>query len=149
MPGFQAPDGRQTHHHGLLAGASAGAMAVLLAFGLVLLAWHRIAGAVGGAVIVIVWTAAAVVIAGALAFGLYAVLWLRHRVRHPEILSRHAVRAEAASDAPEAIPASQPAGELPAGGSHTHYHFDSAEAVEAALQAMQERQITESNHDSA
>lgn len=149
MPLPRVPDGQQTHHHGLLAGVSAGAMAVLLAFGLALLAWHRIAGAVGDAVIVIVWTAAAVVIAGALVSGVYAVLWLRHRLRHPEVLSRQPVRAEVISDVPAAVPAPQPAAELPAAGTHTHYHFDSAEAVEAALQAVQERQaregITEGN----
>ena len=146
MPLPQVPDGQQTHHHGLLAGISAGAMAVLLAFGLVLLAWHRIAGAVGGAVIVIVWTAAAVVIVAALVFGAFAVLWLRHRLLHPEVLSRQPVRAEVTSETPAAIPSAPPVAELPA--ADIHYHFDSAEAVQAALRAMQERQITESHHDS-
>ena len=139
--------GRHTHHHGILAGASAGAIAVLVAFGLVLLAWHAVSGAVGEAVIVIVWAVTAVVIVVALASGGYALLWLRHRIRHPEVLSRQPVRAEVVTEAPAAIPASPAVAELPA-GSHTHYHFDSAEAVEAALQAMQERQITESHHDS-
>ena len=132
---------QHTHHHGLLAGVSAGAMAVLLVFGLVYLAWHRIAGAVGDAVIVIVWAAVAAVITGALASALYAVLWLRHRIRHPEVLSRQPVRAtaEVPDGTPAAVPAPQPVAELPAAGTHTHYHFDSAEAVEAALQAMREQ----------
>ena len=141
--------GRHTHHHGILAGASAGAVAVLMAFGLVLLAWHAVSGAVGEAVIVIVWAVTAVVIVVALASGGYALLWLRHRIRHPEVLSRQPVRAEVVTEAPAEIPAPQPVAELPAAGTHTHYHFDSAEAVEAALQAMQERQahegITEGN----
>ena len=122
-------------------------MAVLVAFGLVLLAWHRIAGTVGTAGIVIVWTMVAVVIGGAVAAAVHVFLRLRHQVRHPEVLSRQTVRAEVLDQEPAAIPAPQPATELPAGGSHTHYHFDSPGAVEAALQAMQERQITESHHD--
>lgn len=134
--------GRHTHHHGILAGASAGAIAVLMAFGLVLLAWHRVSGAVGEAVIVIVWAVAAVVVAVACLSGVYAVLWLLHRIRHPEVLSRQPVRAEIVSEAPAEIPAPQPVAELPAAGTHTHYHFDSPGAVEAALQAMQERQAT-------
>ena len=134
--------GRHTHHHGILAGASAGAIAVLMAFGLVLLAWHRVSGAVAEAVIVIVWAVAAVVIVVALASGGYALLWLMHRIRHPEVLGRRAVRAEVVSEVPAAVPAPPPAAELPAAGTHTHYHFDSAEAVEAALQALQERQAT-------
>lgn len=103
-----------SHHHSLLAGVSAGAMAVLVAFGLLLLAWHRIAGAVGEAVIVIVWAVAAVVVAGAVTVSVYAVLWLRHRLRHPEVLTgRQAIRAEAVNEAvvPQAIeaPATSPA----------------------------------------
>ncbi len=142
------PPDATTHHHGILAGVSAAAMAVIAAFGLLLLAWHRIAGAVGAAVTVIVWAVAAAVIGAVIAGAVLVFLHLRHRVQHPETLARQAVRAEVLDPLPQQIPA-QPVAELPAGGSHTHYHFDSAEAVEAALQAMQERQITESNHDSA
>ena len=50
------------HHHGLLAGLGAGAMAVLVAVPLLLwMVWHRIAGAVGTAAIVIIgaWLASA------------------------------------------------------------------------------------------
>ena len=136
--------GRHTHHHGILAGASAGAIAVLVAFGLVLLAWHAVSGAVGEAVIVIVWAVTAVVIVVALASGGYALLWLRHRIRHPEVLSRQPVRAEVVTEAPAAIPAPSPvaelpapqaAGELPAAPVQyiTHNHFHGEDAVEAAI----------------
>ena len=133
---------QHTHHHSLLAGASAGAVAVVAVFGLVLLAWHTVSGMVGEAVIVIVWAVSAAVIVAVLAAALYAALWLRHRIRHPEVLGRRAVRAEVVPEAPAAVPAPPPAAELPAAGTHTHYHFDSAEAVEAALKALQERQAT-------
>jgi len=140
MPLFQAPDGQQTHHHSLLAGVSAGAMAVLVAFGLELLAWHRVAGAVGDAVIVIVCAVTAAVVLAVLLGTGWAVLWLRHRLRHPEVLSRQPVRAEVVSEAPAAIPAPSPVAELPPAQYITHNHFHGAEAVEAAVQAMQERQ---------
>ena len=133
------PPDSTTHHHSLLAGVSAAGLAVIGAFGLVLLAWHQVSGAVGEAVTVIVWAVVAAVVGAVLAGGMLVFLHLRHRVQHPETLARQAVRAEVLDPLPQQVPA-QPAAELPAGGSHTHYHFDSAEAVEAALQAMQERQ---------
>jgi hypothetical protein len=142
---FRGSGSQQTHHHSLLAGVSAGAMAVLVVFALVLLAWHRVSGAVGDAVIVIVWAVAVSVASAGVAGAVYVVLWLRHRIRHPEALARRPAATATVLDQPAAQPelAAQPVAELPAGGSHTHYHFDSAEAVGAALQAMQERQITE------
>ena len=113
---WQAPDddGRHVHHHGILAGVGAGAMAVLMTFGLVLMAWHRVSGYVGDALIVIALTAAACVVGGAVAAGVYAVLWLRHRIRHPETLSRHPVRAEVLEEPPTAIEADRPAAIEPA-----------------------------------
>lgn len=144
MPILQARDG-QTHHHGILAGVSAGAMAVLVCGGLILMDWRQVSQGVGEAVTVIVWAVAAAVIGAVLAAGVYAFLLLRHRVRHPETLAgrQTPVRAEVLDPLPQQVPAPQPVAELPAGGPHTHYHFDSPEAVEAALQAMRERQITE------
>ena len=149
MPLFQAPDSQHTHHHGLLAGVSAGAMAVMACSGLLFLDWHQVSRGVGDAVTVIVWAVVTAVIGAVLAAGVYVFLLLRHRIRHPEVLSRQPVRAEVVTDPPAEIPASPAVAELPAAGTHTHYHFDSAEAVEAALQAMQERQITEGHHDPA
>lgn len=133
------PPDATTHHHGILAGVSAAAMAVIAAFGLVLLAWHRIAGAVGAAVTVIVWAVAAAVIGAVIAGAVLVFLHLRHRVQHPETLARQPVRAEVLDPLPQQIPAPEPVAELPA-GNHTHYHFENAEAVQAALQAMQEQQ---------
>lgn len=133
------------HHHGILAGVSAGAMGVLAAFGLVLLAWHRIAGAVGEAGIVIVWAVAAAVVGSVLAAAVFVFLLLRHRVLHPETLARpHQAAAEVLSSTPRAIPA-QPAGEMPAAIEpprviENHFHFPDAEAAAAAVHAMQERE---------
>lgn len=131
----------QTHHHGLLAGASACTVGVLVLFGLILLVWHRVSGPVGTAILVVVW-ALMIVVTGLLGLLLvYAAVWVLHRVTHPEMMaSRVAVRAKAAPAAVgEAVPApaipSPGVAALPAGAAHTHYHFDSAEAVRAALDA--------------
>jgi hypothetical protein len=84
-----------THHHGPLAGLGAGAAAVLFAFGVLALAWHRVAGQVAAGITVLVYVVITAVCGLALSALVYVVLWLRHRVRHPETLaSRHAVRAE-------------------------------------------------------
>ena len=76
-----------THNHGPLAGLGAGAAAVLFAFGVLALAWHRVAGQVSAAIAVLAYAVIAAVafISGAGAF--YAFLWVRHRARHPELLS--------------------------------------------------------------
>ena len=105
------PDG--THHHGPLAGLGAGAAAVLFAFGVLALAWHRIAGQVSIGITVLVYVVIAAVCALVLAALFYVGLWLRHRVRNPELLAgRHAIRAEvlpAAAPAAQAVEAAQPA----------------------------------------
>jgi hypothetical protein len=91
-----------------LAGVSAGTAAVLFAFGVLALAWHRVAGQVSMGVTVLVYVVITAVCLLVLAALFYAVLWLRHRVRHPELLAgRHAVRAAvlAAEPAPQAIAA--------------------------------------------
>ena len=101
-----------THHHGPLAGVSAGAAAVLFAFGVLALAWHRVAGQVSIGITVLVYVMIAAVCGLVIAALFYVVLWLRHRVRHPETLAgRHVVRAEVAdaAPAPQAIEAAHPA----------------------------------------
>ena len=101
---------RGTHHHGPLAGVSAGAAAVLFATVVLLLAWHRVAAQVSTGITVLVYVAVTAVCALLLAVLVYAFLWLRHRVRHPETLAgRQAVRAEVMGEAPQAVTAAQPA----------------------------------------
>ena len=118
---MQVNTGRdQTHHHGALAGLGAGAAAVLAAMALcavlVLAVWHHIAGQLSVAVQVIVWALTAAVVAVVAAGMVYAVLFLRHRVLHPETLARTTVRAEAIGPpAPPEIPPPAPVAELPAG----------------------------------
>jgi hypothetical protein len=102
-----------SHHYGFspLAGVTAGTASILLCFGVLALAWHRVAGQVSAGITVLVYVVIAAV-CGLLACVLfYAVLWLRHRVRHPEILApRQAMRAEvAAAESPQVIAARQPA----------------------------------------
>ena len=84
-----------THHHSLLAGVGAGGMAVLVfSIGLLWMVWHRIAGAVGTAVTVMIWAVTAAVIAAA-AYGIWFLcLRLRHHHQHPETLFRNVIRAE-------------------------------------------------------
>ena len=93
-----------THHHGPLAGLGAGAAAVLTGGGLILVAARRQLGEVAT---VVAWALMAAVIAAAV----YAVLWLRHRVLHPETLARPpSIRAEVidAEPAPQLSAASTP-----------------------------------------
>jgi hypothetical protein len=90
------------HHHGPLAGLGAGAAAVLFAFGVLALAWHRVAGQVSMAVAVLAYAvmAAVAIVTGAGAW--VVVLWVRERHRHPELL---AGRRAAPDGAPEPVPA--------------------------------------------
>jgi len=99
-----------THHHGPLAGLGAGAAAVLFAFGVLALAWHRVAGQVSMAVAALAYAvmAAVAVVIGAGAF--YVFLWVRHRARNPDLLSgRRAVQAEVVQAEAAAVPAARPA----------------------------------------
>ena len=105
-----------THHRGPLsgfsplAGVSAGTAAVLFAFGVLALAWHRVAAQVSTGITVLVYVVIAAVCGLLLAVLFYVFLWLRHRVRHPETLAgRQAVRAEVVDEAPQVIAAAQPA----------------------------------------
>ena len=132
---------RHTHHHGMLAGLTAGTAAVLVCAVFVLSVWHRVSGTVATAVTVLVWALVAAVLAAAVYAVAYLGLRLRHHAAHPETLIRHAVRAEVvppalpAAGAP-ALPAPSPVAELPAPQHVTHNHFESAEAVRAALAAL-------------
>jgi hypothetical protein len=105
-----------THHHGILAGLGAGTAAVILAGVLVLAVWRNIAGQASVAVEVIVWALTAAVV-GAVAAGFaFAFLWIRHRARHPETLTRATVRAEVTGPAAaREIPAAAPVAELAPG----------------------------------
>jgi apolipoprotein N-acyltransferase len=106
-----------THHRGLLAGfsplagVSAGTAAVLFAFGVLALAWHRVAAQVSTGITVLVYAVITVVCGLLAAVLFYVFLWLRHRVRHPETLtSRQQVRAEVAEpESPQVAAARQPA----------------------------------------
>ena len=105
---------KDTHNHGPLAGLGAGAAAVLFGFAVLLLAWHRVAGQVSMAIAVLAYAviAAVAVIIGAAAF--YVFLWVRHRARNPQLLSRREVSTVDTSVTPavpvaEAIEAARPA----------------------------------------
>ena len=94
-----------------LAGVSAGTAAVLFAFGVLALAWHRVAGQVSTGITVLVYVVITAVCGLALAALFYVFLWLRHRVRHPETLAgRQVIRAEVVDPAaPQPIGAVAPA----------------------------------------
>ena len=126
--------GEQTHHHSLLAGVGAGTAGVLVVLVLLLLAWHRIAGAVGAAASVIIWAVAAMVIAAAVYGVVFLALRLRLHAQRPETLTRYTARAGTPAS-PQVLP-SQPVTELGAGGTVIHNHFDSPEATAAALRAL-------------
>ena len=133
--------GNHVHHHGLLAGVSAGAAAVVAGLALVLIAWHEVGRSVGEAVTVLVWAAVAAVLAAVA----YAVAFLfprlRHHVRYPETLTRQAVRAGVipgqvvAADAP-AVPAVKPAAALPPGVHHTWRLPQDPDAAIAIIRAV-------------
>jgi len=98
-----------THHHGPLAGVSAGAAAVLTGGGLILIAARRQLGEVAT---VVAWALMAAVVGAVIAAAVYVFLWLRHRVRHPETLAgRQVIRAEAeaVTAVPQVVEAVQPA----------------------------------------
>lgn len=135
-----------THHRGLLAGfsplagVSAGTAAVLFAFGVLALAWHRVAGQVSAGITVLVYAVITVVCGLLAAVLFYAFLWLRHRVRHPETLaSRHTVRAEVVEpESPQVIAARQPAAIEPP----RVYFTDDQFAAIMRQHADQERGVT-------
>ncbi len=106
---YQVKDG--THHHGPLAGLTAGTASILLCFGVLALAWHRVAGQVSAGITVLVYVVVTGVCGLVLAALFYVVLWLRHRVRYPEALApRQAALAEVldAEPVPQVIAAAEP-----------------------------------------
>ena len=135
---------RGTHHHGPLAGVSAGAAAVLFATVVLLLAWHRVAAQVSTGITVLVYVAVTAVCALLLAVLVYAFLWLRHRVRHPETLAgRQAVRAEVVDDAaPQAVTAAQPAAIGP-----PRVYFTDAQFAEIMRQQVAVTQLPRDDQD--
>jgi hypothetical protein len=94
-----------------LAGVTAGTAAVLFAFGVLALAWHRVAGQVSAGITVLVYVVITAVCGLLLAALFYVFLWLRHRHRNPELLApRRAVRAEVLeAESPQVIAAAEPA----------------------------------------
>ncbi len=127
--------GDSKHYRGILAGLSAGAVAVLVAAAFLATVWSRVSGQVAVALDVIVWALTAAVLAAAAYVLWFLALRARQHALHPETLTRQTVRAEVIPPAETpAIPAAVPAAALPAPS--THYHFDSPEAVEAALRAI-------------
>ena len=102
-----------------LAGVSAGTAAVLFVFGVLCLAWHRVAAQVSTGITVLVYVVITVVCGLALAALVYVVLWLRHRVRYPELLVRRPASSFAPvsmrpSRRPSARPCSPPRSSRPA-----------------------------------
>jgi hypothetical protein len=126
-----------THHHGPLAGLGAGAAAVLTGGGLILVAARRQLGEVAT---VVAWALMAAVIGAVIAAAVYAVLWLRHRVLHPEVLARpQSIRGEVmdAEPAPQlsaastALPYAEPAAIEP--GREVHLHLNVTPGQLAAI----------------
>ena len=105
-------DGAQ--HRGPLAGVGAGAMAVLvIGGGVLLLAWHQIASTVGLAGKLIIWGLVLLWFAAvAYAVGWLALRFLLH-LHQPETLTRRTIRAEVVTADAPALP-SQPVAELAA-----------------------------------
>jgi hypothetical protein len=103
--------GGDTHHHSLLAGVSAGTAAVLFAFGVLALAWHRVAGQVSMAVAFMAYAVMAAIAVAVGAGAWVVVLWVRERHRHPELLAgRRIAQAEVLPDPVTAeIEAARPA----------------------------------------
>lgn len=86
------------HHHGPLAGAGAGAVAVLAGTAVILIAARRQLGEVAT---VIAWALMAAVVGTMIAAAVYVFLWLRYRIRNPELLAgRHMVTAEVITPLP-------------------------------------------------
>jgi len=127
-----------THYRGPLAGLGAGAAGVLTGGGLILIAARRQLDEVAA---VVAWAVTAAVILAVIAAAVYVFLWLRHRVRHPEVLSgrQAAVTAEvlAAPAPPQAVTAPAAAAIEPPRDVHLHFHTAGpAEAAEIIYQAL-------------
>ena len=137
-PAMSRSDG--THHHGPLAGVSAGATAVLTGGGMILIAARRQLGEVAT---VIAWALMTAVIGAVIAAAVYVFLWLRHRIRHPETLAgRQVIRAEVMDEAPvpQAVqaPAAQPPAAIePPREIHLHLNGLTPDDIAAIVNARQ------------
>ena len=145
MPFSSRDSNSQVHFHGPMAGLAAGTAGVVICGLMVLGVWHKVSGQVGEAVTVIVWAVAAAVLAAVLFGVTYGLLRLLPHVPRQLQSGRRAVRAEVVQPTAPEIPAASaqelPVADVPAIEAprpEIHYHFDSAEAVEAALAAMTE-----------
>jgi hypothetical protein len=132
-----------THHHGPLAGAHWGAVAVLAVFGMLLLVARR---QLGELATVAMWAGIVLVCYAALWVMGYGLLRLRLHAAHPETLSRRTViTAEALDTGPvSAIPLTAGAGPAaiePPRETHNHFHFPDADAAAAAVRAMRDTEI--------
>jgi hypothetical protein len=110
---------------------------------LILIAARRQLGEVAT---VLAWALMAAVVGTVAAAAVYVFLWLRHRIRHPEVLSgRQVIRAEVLEAAgPQAIqaPAAQPLALEPPREVHIHIHAaDPAEAAAIIRGALPGEQI--------
>ena len=129
----------RTHHHGPLAGLGAGAAAVLVGGGLILVAARRQLGEVAT---VVAWAVVAAVVLAVAAAAVYAFLRLRYHALHPETLVRQrVVQAEVAAgpEPAQAVTAPAAAAIEPPRQVHTHFHIhasDPAEAAEIIRQAL-------------
>jgi hypothetical protein len=128
-----------------LAGVSAGAMGVLFAFGVLLLAWHQVSGHVSLAITMLAYAviAALAVVTGAGTW--LVVLWVAHRHRNPELLVRRDGRvrildAEPPPSVPELLapPAAPPAIEPP------RVYLN---VTDDQLAALMRQHAEEGNHD--
>ena len=122
-----------THHHGPLAGVSAGAAAVLVGGGVILIGARRQLGEVAA---VVAWALMAAVVGAVAAAAVYVFLWLRHRFRHPETLAGRQVIRAGVLDQAAAPQAVQPAAAQPAAiepPREIHLHFHAADPAEAAV----------------
>ena len=140
--------GDSTHHHGPLAGISAGVAAVLFAFGVLALAWHRVAGQVSTGITVLVYAVMAAVCVAVGAAAWYAVLWVRCRARNPELLAgrRQAVTAQVVGEelprtGGQPLPYAEPAAIEPPREVHNHFHFPDAGTAAAAVRAMRDGEL--------
>jgi hypothetical protein len=125
-------------YRGPLAGVTAGAMAVLvIGGGLLLLAWHQIASTVGLAGKLMIWG----LVLLWFAVVAYAVAWLFLRLRlhlhQPETLRGRTIRAEVVTPGPPVL-SSQPVAELAPPESHVHLHGPLTEADAAEVAAVEQ-----------
>jgi hypothetical protein len=145
--------GGDVHHHSLFAGLSAATAGVIIAgIGLWAL-WHRIAEQLGVAFLVAMWillmSGCVTAVAGAAWVCVMLLGHARRTLARPPIPATLTAQAIPVSDypavqipAPQQIPAPATAPELEAADERgNHWHFHSKEAVDAALAALERREL--------